>query len=200
VNRATGRQLDYISSLGGDTNYARLLTKEAASHYIDLLKEKKRMEQQESVKAKPTTVIPLAMLEMTPSAHYAVRPDSTVPFTFLRVARPNHGKFKGCTKIQTRHGDTFVNRMVVYPSGSIWFDLRNKAKTETDVMLVIADYQQACLNYAREIGQCCICNKTLTDERSRWYGIGPDCETRHGWVIERTEEEDGEYYPGRERE
>lgn len=40
---------------------------------------------------------------------------------------------------------------------------------------IAADPQEAGLRFGREIGKCCRCGRTLTDEASRAAGIGPDC-------------------------
>lgn len=43
-----------------------------------------------------------------------------------------------------------------------------------------ADWQEAAHRYGQEIGRCGKCNRTLTDETSRAYGIGPVCRDA-GW-------------------
>lgn len=43
---------------------------------------------------------------------------------------------------------------------------------------ILADPAAAALLYATELGRCCRCNRTLTDETSRALGIGPDCRNR----------------------
>jgi hypothetical protein len=40
------------------------------------------------------------------------------------------------------------------------------------------DLPAAAVLYGREIGVCCLCQRTLTDEASRAAGIGPDCAKR----------------------
>lgn len=220
----TERQVNYIRSLGGDMRAVTVMTKRVASRYIDALKGAAPMAASATHSAapigaggasasvatvttqppvvaasRPSTTIPLPLLQAIPAAHYATRLDSNEPYTFMRIRKPKTGRFRGCLVIQTRHGENFVSRFAVWPSGSIWWGSVNRPHFESLVMMIIADYQHASITYAREIGRCMICGKHLTDERSRWYGIGPDCETRHGWAIERSDEEFGPYYPGRER-
>jgi hypothetical protein len=40
---------------------------------------------------------------------------------------------------------------------------------------ILADPEGAALLYATQLGRCSRCNRTLTDETSRAYGIGPEC-------------------------
>lgn len=44
---------------------------------------------------------------------------------------------------------------------------------------VVADPHAAMERFGRELGRCGVCGKTLTDETSRAFGIGPVC--REGW-------------------
>ena len=44
-----------------------------------------------------------------------------------------------------------------------------------------------------------MCGKTLTDERSRWYGIGPDCETRYEESILESDQDRGPFVPSVQR-
>lgn len=43
---------------------------------------------------------------------------------------------------------------------------------------ILADPEAAGLLYATELGRCCRCRRTLTDETSRRLGIGPECRKR----------------------
>lgn len=44
--------------------------------------------------------------------------------------------------------------------------------------IVAVDIEDAARTYGRELGQCCLCGRHLTDESSRAAGIGPDCMRR----------------------
>jgi hypothetical protein len=52
------------------------------------------------------------------------------------------------------------------------------------------------LSYAEVLGHCCKCGKELTDPRSRWYGIGPDCEKRNANHIRLVDESKGVFVHG----
>lgn len=224
----TTRQRDYIVRLGGDPKAADLMTKRVASRYIDALRATVATvaSATHSVPAPgpgrpsasvptmapsprpasistPVTTIPLPLLEVLPAGHFAVRSDANEPYTFLRIRKPKNGRFTGCTIIQTRHGDRFITRFALFPNGKtwIWTTVRHHvAFLENAMMLVLADYQYAMMTYGREIGKCMICGKTLTDERSRWYGIGPDCETRYPFPVDRLDEEFGPWFLGKVRD
>lgn len=133
------------------------------------------------------------LLDMVPDGYFAVRRQEGDPITFMRISRPTRGQYKGCIKVQTQHGPSLEVRLIKWPSERWTVYL---ADTVDKMMLVVTDFQGAMMTYSQEIGKCCRCNTELTDERSRWYGIGPECEKSFGWVIARVNEERGEYVPG----
>ena len=197
IEPVTKRQLDYIKDLGGDMYKARSLSKNKASEYIDELKRKRYNQPTAqpdpwSAPNRQTTVIPMEFLTKIDSGYYAARQDSNFPYSFFRISRPKSGKFKDVLKIQTQHGPDYKLMMVVYPSGQV--RVYNKVP-EQDLLLVAVDPKGAAIQYAEEIGRCMRCNTELTDERSRWYGIGPECEKYWEWAIPQVEERKGPF-PG----
>jgi hypothetical protein len=184
----TERQLSYIDKLGGDRNYASKMTKGPASDYIEMLKKGTAPVTQQPAPPKPPennrykTIVPLDMLLLVPDGRYAVRQDSNHPYVFFRVSRPKNGNFAGMFKVQTQHGEDYkLNMTVSLKTNKVYmYDKR----WENDLLLVCVDWNGAGIAYGQELGRCSICGKELTDERSRWYGIGPDCETRHPHRIE----------------
>ena len=66
--------------------------------------------------------------------------------------------------------------------------------TECQQGLVCIDHKTAAYHYGQELKACHICGRDLTDERSRYYSIGPDCETRHESFIWYVEEQKGMSY------
>lgn len=130
-------------------------------------------------------------------ARYATRPDQSVPYTFMRVWLPKSGKRKGQLIIRTQHSDSYMDALVILANGNSLHPNAGE-RFDTALMIACADPITSTMNYAREKGVCGSCGKTLTDERSRYYGIGPECERKGNGpkVIERVNEERGEYYPG----
>lgn len=142
------------------------------------------------------SLIPLPLLEMIPSGYYAVRPDDETPYRFLRLARPTYGKKKGWVKVQTQHSDDLVDRWFWNPANP---DPRTcvykfDRTIEDSMLLMIADHRKAGRAYAAEISACHFCNKALTDERSRWYGFGPECEKSAEGEKDEIDDENGGTY------
>ncbi len=180
VRMVTESQLAYIEKLDGDLTYAYKLTLQEASAYIDKLKKEKA--------SKPVTTDPRldllkGMIDMIPDGYYAVSPEAGVATTFIRLKRPSskHDRFQGSLKVQTQHGPRLEVAAALWSSGK-WSIYRSSVVES--LMLLVSDYRSSALRYAQEIGKCCRCNSPLTDERSRHYGIGPECEKHRPWVIE----------------
>lgn len=126
---------------------------------------------------------------------YAVRADSSQPYIFLRHVRPKTGKKKGCLVFQTQHSEVFKDRLTIYPSGKAFCP--EPRKIDQALLLACVDPITSMRAYARELGVCGRCGRKLTDERSRWYGIGPECEESWPDLIDEVDEENGfSYYPG----
>lgn len=89
---------------------------------------------------------------------------------FYKIDRPSEGKWAGFT---------FV-KMVV--GGHPEYSVRGLAKVQTIMNRIVeAGVRESAELYGREIGQCCKCNRTLTDDDSRRRGIGPECLKNSGW-------------------
>jgi hypothetical protein len=116
------------------------------------------------------------------------------PIRFFRV---KVNKKKGNVKtIQQAHGSvtglTYTPSHALWPSGKITvYNWSN----EDPISIVLADPHSAALLFAQHIGRCMRCNAALTDERSRWYGIGPECEKDWPWVVPSVDENKGQYRP-----
>jgi len=105
-----------------------------------------------------------------PEGHYAVASETgNNDLDFFRVDRPTEGKWAG---------RTFVKRVV---GGKPDFGVRGEAAVKVCERIVAAGVREAALLYGQEIGRCCRCNRHLTDEDSRAFGMGPDCRQMAGW-------------------
>ena len=143
-------------------------------------------------------------------ARYAVSKSGgeTDDLVFLRVSliKPyKSGKrraFQGCVRIQTQHSDDLIDRFIVDPNGKYRSESTTMGAESMAGYLasVIVDPRGAAARYGRAKEQCCVCGKTHTDERSRWYGIGPDCETRYEEIIHESDEDRGPFVPSVIRE
>lgn len=200
VRLSSSRQRWYIGLLGGDGESFLEKSWDEASAEIDRLKALKygdKVKQPAPATPSPAQPAPrpaqkpvdprLAMLDglldLVPDGYYAVRAEETSPMTFLRISHPKtySGKPTGgrCLKIQTQHSDVLETAAARFkvdaPTGPYrWYVHKNSIVDA--LMLLVVDHQNAGIRYASELGQCSRCNKSLTDERSRHYGIGPECE------------------------
>lgn len=101
-----------------------------------------------------------------PAGHYALESTGHNDLVFYRVDRPEKGRYVGSVFVKMIVGgkpDTNVARSAV--PGIL-------ARIAAD------GPDEAGARYGQEIGRCCRCNRTLTDELSRSLGIGPDCRTK----------------------
>ena len=121
------------------------------------------------------------MIDLVPDGYYAVQlGENEEHLDFLRLKRPKLGtkSYGGALKVQTQHGPRLELDAVLWPSGK-WSVYKHSV---IDMMLaVVTDHHGAAERYAHKLNHCMRCNTELTDDRSRYYGIGPECETKAGW-------------------
>jgi hypothetical protein len=216
VDRVTNKQIQYAVDLGGDRRRVAAMLKDEASRYIkgllngseprvstpkvgpykgvDPTAEEVEPDEVATPKTTKTDMI-LALIDAVPDAYFAVQRAEGDRVYFIRVSRPKHGKMRGALKVQSQHGPALETRWVHWPSGSVsryhWqYDI------EDVLLLLVADWRGATMRYAEKIKKCGRCNTALTDPRSRFYGIGPECETKHGWGwwIDEIAEKKGGYW------
>jgi hypothetical protein len=144
-----------------------------------------------------TTKIPLEMIHAIPDGYYASRQDSTRPLTFFRISRPKRGDFKGAIKVQTQHGPDLKLALTIYPGDRVYW---SNMAVEDDLLLVVVDPNGTGIAYAEELQRCMRCNTELTDERSRWFGIGPECEKHWPHIIDLVTDRKGRFVPGWEQQ
>lgn len=87
-------------------------------------------------------------------------------FDFWRVDRPEQGTYAG---------RTFVKRIV---GGKP--DLNVSRTTKFAALDAILDegIENTARRYGHELGRCSRCNRRLTDQLSREYGMGPECRSK----------------------
>lgn len=209
-------QYKYISDLKGDTEHALTLTYHGAHLYINELRHRPRPKdywkasdpppepepepivKREPEKPDPKVLMIDGLLPSIPDGYYAVEEYDGDPVTFIRLSSPKKGRFMGSRKIQTVHGSGYSGARleevaVHWPSGQwSWY----KPFIKERLLLLITDYMGAALRYAAKLGNCARCNANLTDERSRWYGIGPECEKHWPQHMEQVNVTKGQWYPG----
>jgi hypothetical protein len=152
-------------------------------------------------KSVPDLEFMLPLLAMVPDGYFAVRPDTNEPWRFFRITRRDTKRYKNTTRIQSQGGDELYMRMIVFHDREhpIWTDpwWPQRDSLQTYLLLICADYKGALMKYAELTSHCGRCAKQLTDERSRWYGIGPECEKVMSWWIDEVDaSEKGPYIEG----
>lgn len=168
---ATERQVSFLRQLATErvcgispdamAEAASRITKAEASKWITaaLAKPRKVEAQAETVQA----YVPDA--EEVPAGRYAVDIDGRLGF--FVIDRPEKGRWVGFVFVRQLSSDT------EYP---VRGERRNLV-----LAAVKASPRAAAIRYGRELGQCGVCGRTLTDEASRAAGIGPRCAEKRGW-------------------
>lgn len=197
---ATNAQLNFIRSLSERTGYEPNLdlvrTKGDASRMIDWLKKQPAGAGRKAAHKVNEDILPKRMLDLIDEGRYAITTDDNTQHIFLRVSRPKSGQYRNCTKIQTQHSDAYTTQLVVAADGRVLKRRHSRIKGMElkDVLVtLLANQRQAAVEYGQKIQQCCRCGRELTDERSAYMGIGPECEQHWPWIIEMVEDTKGSY-------
>jgi hypothetical protein len=87
---------------------------------------------------------------------------------FYQVDRPTEGRWAGYAFLSAQASDER------HP-------IKNAVHKRRVLDAIADDPAEATKLYGIELGHCGVCGRTLTDETSRAYGIGPVCRERTGW-------------------
>jgi hypothetical protein len=101
-----------------------------------------------------------------PEGHYALEIDGAVKF--YKVDKPTEARWAGWVFLSAQASDD------LHP-------IKNREHKERILRAIAEDVEGAMTRYGQEIGRCGKCHRTLTDETSRAYGIGPDCRGKLGF-------------------
>jgi hypothetical protein len=163
-----------IDAIASEVALARLeavqgrFTKAAASRLIDQLKQQPWKDRSGEA---PSTTTPKVRWPDIPAGRYAAHTadlsgNHTNLTNFYKVDRPTEGAFAGRTFVKLLASDE------EHP-------VRGEAARE--VLEIIAKDVTGYLRlYGQLIGSCGHCGRTLTDDESRAYGVGPKCRSRLG--------------------
>lgn len=136
------------------------------------------------------------MLLDTRDGRYAVKLDQSDPFRFIRISRPKNGKSAGYLKIQSQHAESLA------PVASLRLDLDPRKRYLQNasyipyLRMLVCDSTTAAMDYGRTLQRCSRCGIQLTDDRSRWFAIGPECEKYWPDIIGMVLDKKGPYVPG----
>jgi hypothetical protein len=204
VYPASARQLRYIEDLcakkGVQLNGHTPPSSAKASEWIAKLKAMKDAPvTQPRVHNPLKSPLPFHMLAMIQPGRYAILNDDNNELIFVRVAAPRTGKMAGMIQVQTQHSDSWTRRLLVAPDERVIAMRRETVKGMElrDILTaVFSDQTSAAMLYAEKEHLCARCGKKLTDDRSRWYGIGPECEKHWVGYMNQVEEYKGDYVHG----
>jgi hypothetical protein len=96
------------------------------------------------------------------------------PLQFFKIDNVDDGKWAGWVFVKRQYGDNY-ERVGSQRPGDTY-----RGGFQPLLQQVLQDPLAAAQAYGLELGQCAICNRSLTDETSRARGIGPDCWERLG--------------------
>ena len=145
-----------------------------------------------------TMMVALRMIQNVPPGNYAVQQQEGDPFRFYRLTFPEkdvwdsgiraNKKVTG-TKIQRRSSDDLKDVLLDLPTNEYlnW----TQPGLDNDLLAICVDWKAAAKAFAKELQRCGRCGKSLTDIRSRWYLLGPECETYWEWWVPERDEEEG---------
>lgn len=137
-----------------------------------------------------------AMLMNTKDGRYAVKMHADDPFKFIRLSRPNRGKARDYLKIQSQHAEALASVGLIHTS----LEPRKRylyAPSYIPYLRMLAcDPTTAAMDYGREMRRCSRCGIQLTDDKSRWFSIGPECEKHWPDIIAMVLDKKGPYVPG----
>lgn len=156
---------------------------------------------QESRRVMPD-ILPRHMLDMLKDGRYALRNDADDAYIFLRISHPKSGRRAGSFKVQTQHSDELRDVLVIDENNNTMYARNSliKGMKIADILVsLIPEQHKAAVLYGQRLEQCCRCGRKLTDSRSRYYGIGSECETVWPWVLDQVNEDKGEYMVGADR-
>jgi Family of unknown function (DUF6011) len=137
-----------------------------------------------------------AMLLATKDGRYAVKLNESDPFRFYRLSRPKNGKAKGYLKIQSQHAESLAFVGMIHTNGQASLRFLHQYDALPYLRLLACDPTTAAMDYGKEYKRCSRCGIQLTDDRSRWFAIGPECEKYWPDIIAMVLDKRGPYVPG----
>jgi hypothetical protein len=91
---------------------------------------------------------------------------------------PATGKNAGSIYVVATETDQYLGRI----TGGRFITVREcSPEQEAEVLRVAADPHAAAVAHGQRTGNCCICNRELTNHASIDAGVGPVCAARFGW-------------------
>lgn len=105
---------------------------------------------------------------------YAAALNSEGAVSFVRIDRVERGKWDGWVFVKAVIGPNEERLGAARPGQNY------SGQWESIIRDIVADVDAAVALYGKTIGRCGVCNRQLTNEESREYGIGPECRAKLG--------------------
>lgn len=124
-----------------------------------------------------------SMIDLIPEGYYATAPSGEnreVDFVRIVTMKSKASRYNGSLVVQTQHSDAWEVRLVRWKGSGEWSVYQHAAIDF--VMEILADYKTCGMRYSIMLQRCMRCGKQLTDERSRHYLVGPECETKYNFI------------------
>lgn len=191
VHEADGKYLGYTDKSG---RYDRKFRHDCNTHitHVQPLQE---------VREAPVPLtsefhVPMEFFDKVPDGYYAAQVDEEAEMHFFRVkTRKTRSRnySAGSRTVQTQHGPNYREYLVKYAGDDKIISWRRDEGLNDTFMTVLADPIFAGRTYAKKKKRCCRCNTELTDPRSRYYGIGPECEKHWPQIIRDIDDLEGPF-------
>jgi hypothetical protein len=114
----------------------------------------------------PANTTGLARYAEIPQGHYATKSTGKNDLDFWRVDAPKEGQWAG---------RIFVKRVI---GGKPDANVSRNAKFAALDAILAEGPEATAQRYGQELGRCSRCNRHLTDEISREFGMGPECRSK----------------------
>lgn len=162
----TARQLDFLMGLRTERGLTDAFTEEQARCLSKLAASRWISKALTLPKVTPGTGSVANLSLAVPEGRYAIEWNDTLQF--FHVDCPTEGRWSGFTFLKRRVSDE------TYP-------VRGHQKGLILEAIAKAGPRECAIRFGQEIGSCGVCGRTLTNEVSRAYGIGPICREATGW-------------------
>lgn len=182
VNNATEKQIEFITTLGKDRDYAKLEGQKIKADGLEY--SAMRLYRNIAVEGAPTSKkVASALIDAMLDLPYTKR-TVTKSEKFENVPDGRYAIDNASGK-----GDTVFYKVWTRRDGSRGVDLQvsedfisvRRSDVEGILKRIEKDVEGALARYGKEIGACGICGRTLTNEASRERGIGDRCASKLGY-------------------
>lgn len=122
----------------------------------------------------PATTSGLDLRELN-GGYYAATLNGVTKFFRIDRVLDADNRWFGWSFVKIQAGDELHKQGSQRPNSNVYVGASQDYLAE-----IVKDEEAAYRLYGTELGRCGVCGRTLTNEESRAYGIGPDCREKMG--------------------